>query len=40
MGVYTYLNGSVYDGDWKGEMKDGWGVFTYDTGDRYEGAWV
>lgn len=36
-GKYYYVNGAVYDGEWKSDLKDGSGIFYYASGDYYEG---
>lgn len=35
----TKSDGSVYEGDFRYEKRDGQGVFTYKSGSRYEGDW-
>lgn len=34
---YRYKNNSIYDGEWIGNKKDGYGVMTWEDGARYEG---
>ena len=41
-----YINGDVYNGQWKDDMRNGigiadltLGVCEYSTGNRYEGQW-
>lgn len=36
-GVYTFKNGDVYTGEWKGTHKHGRGVYRFADGDIYEG---
>jgi hypothetical protein len=36
---YTYKNGSVYDGEWRGGMKHGFGIMKWIDGAKYEGEW-
>ena len=38
-GVFTYTNGSYYDGEFLHGVRDGYGLFVWSTGDRYEGGW-
>lgn len=39
-GQYYYLNGDIYDGEWKYDKKHGYGVYTFlDKGSKYEGTW-
>lgn len=39
-GVYKYMNGNVYDGEWKKDKKHGKGKYDYFlTGESYEGDW-
>lgn len=35
----TYSNGDIYDGEFKGLLKDGKGKMLYANGDTYEGEW-
>ena len=40
-GVYLYVNGNRYEGDWANDKKNGKGSYTYfTTGEKYEGQWV
>lgn len=34
-----YPDGSRYEGDWKHDLKQGFGAYSYPNGDIYEGAW-
>lgn len=36
-GVYTYSDGSIYEGEWKCNKKHGHGTFTFANGDQYIG---
>ncbi len=36
----TFEDGSVYDGEWIGENKDGYGIFTWADGSIYEGNYL
>jgi hypothetical protein len=38
-GVCTYVNGRMYEGEWKDDQKSGQGVCTWPSGSRYEGEW-
>jgi MORN repeat len=37
--AYTFSNGTVYHGDWKGNLRDGDGIQLWPDGARYEGTW-
>lgn len=34
-----YPDGSRYEGDWRHDLKHGFGAYYYPNGDIYEGAW-
>lgn len=34
-----YPDGSKYEGDWRHDLKQGFGAYYYPNGDIYEGAW-
>ncbi|MBR3126367.1 MAG: hypothetical protein IKF42_13225, partial [Mogibacterium sp.] len=34
--VYTYNDGGVYEGEWKGSSRHGYGVLKYSNGDVYD----
>jgi len=34
---YTFKSGAIYDGEWKGNMRDGYGEQKWLDGARYEG---
>lgn len=38
-GVCRKKDGSVFEGDFSGDKRDGHGVFAYPSGARYEGGW-
>ena len=38
-GVFTYTNGSYYEGEFEHGVRNGEGTFVWSTGDRYEGGW-
>ena len=39
-GVFTYTNGSSYDGEFEHGVRNGYGIFRWSTGDSYEGGWM
>ncbi len=39
-GKMVYLNGDVYDGHWRGGLREGHGKLKTASGDVYEGEWV
>lgn len=36
----TLPTGAVYEGEWKNEMRDGYGKQEWPDGSRYEGYWL
>lgn len=38
--AYQFKSGAVYDGEWKGSMRDGLGVQTWPDGAKYEGYFL
>ncbi|MBN1250963.1 MAG: caspase family protein [Bacteroidales bacterium] len=38
-GKDTKWYGDKYMGDWKEDLKDGWGTYYFANGDKYEGQW-
>ena len=34
-----YLNGDEYNGDWKEDLRNGFGKMKYNNGKVYEGYW-
>lgn len=36
-GTFFYSNGSKYEGEWKDNLKHGYGVFTFEDGSIYRG---
>jgi radial spoke head protein 1 len=39
-GVYFYVNGDKYEGEWKEHLRHGQGTYTYnETGSKYVGLW-
>ena len=39
-GTFAYLDGSIYDGEWKDGFRHGQGTFTYLDGSIYVGGWM
>jgi hypothetical protein len=37
--VQKYLNGDVYEGEWKNDLRHGKGKFMSKNGDIYEALW-
>jgi len=37
---FPHTDGGVYNGEWKGALKDGFGVYAYPSGAKYEGEWL
>ncbi|KAM3141708.1 hypothetical protein pb186bvf_006313 [Paramecium bursaria] len=37
--IYKYQTGAIYDGEWIGGLRDGYGVMIWADGARYEGYW-
>ena len=40
VGICTYADGSVYEGEWFADKRHGFGVLDYVNGDHFEGGWV
>jgi hypothetical protein len=38
-GVFKFVSGSVYKGDFQNGVRDGYGIETYYNGSKYEGSW-
>ena len=36
---YYYIDGDVYEGDWKDDKAHGYGFYNHTDGARYEGEW-
>ena len=34
-----YKSGAKYEGDWKQNLREGYGTHVYSTADKYEGNW-
>ena len=39
-GLYTFANGKIYEGEFKNDLKEGYGVFKWPDGRIYAGNWV
>lgn len=39
-GTCTYVDGAVYQGEWREDLREGWGAHTFKGGARYEGEWA
>jgi MORN repeat len=37
---FQYRTGAVYEGEWLGQVRDGYGIQTWPDGAKYEGYWV
>jgi hypothetical protein len=38
-GILTFLNGEVYEGNFKDDLKHGKGILKYTSGNFFEGEW-
>ncbi|CAM6005301.1 unnamed protein product [Sphagnum balticum] len=38
-GVFTWLDGRRYEGEYMNDKKEGFGIFTFRDGRVYEGEW-
>jgi len=39
-GIYYYLSGDIYDGEWANDLRDGFGTYKYyKTDEKYVGQW-
>lgn len=36
---FTFKSGAIYDGEWKGNKKDGYGIQVWPDGAKYDGFW-
>jgi hypothetical protein len=36
---HTFKSGAIYEGEWIGNMRDGFGIQTWADGAKYEGEW-
>ena len=39
IGIFIRSDGSVYQGEWKNDLKDGYGEFEWPEGSVYKGTW-
>jgi cyanophycinase len=39
-GIYSYVDGSIYEGQWEDGIKQGKGTWTYPNSDKYVGDWA
>jgi len=39
-GKLSWVDGSLYEGEWKNDMSNGKGRLIHSDGDVYEGEWV
>ena len=39
-GIFTYPDGSRYEGDFQSDMRHGKGTLTYPDGSQLEGQWI
>jgi hypothetical protein len=39
-GVFSWLDGRTYDGEYSDDKKEGNGIFRWPDGRRYEGQWL
>lgn len=37
--MFRFASGAVYDGEWKGSLRDGLGTQVWPDGAKYEGHW-
>ena len=40
IGIFIYVNGKRYEGEWKNDKIDGRGIMFYKNGDKYDGYFV
>ena len=38
-GKFWYVDGDVFDGEWRDDKANGYGVYMYVNGVKYEGYW-
>ena len=38
-GIFTWPNGDTYEGEYKDDIRNGFGIYKYKDGNRYEGEW-
>ena len=39
-GIYNYVNGDIYEGDFKEGKMHGWGYYKFNNGNEYHGQWA
>jgi hypothetical protein len=39
-GVFSWLDGRRYEGDFKNDKKEGQGIFFWPDGKKYDGGWL
>ena len=39
-GVITYADGSIYEGEFKDNLKNGYGSYAYQNGEKYNGEFL
>ena len=37
--TFEYKSGATYEGEWRGEVREGFGIQTWPDGARYQGEW-
>ena len=37
--IFTWLNGRIYEGEYKNDKKDGYGKFEWSDGKKYKRQW-
>jgi hypothetical protein len=40
VGRCLYVDQDVYEGEWRGDMRHGWGRLRWADGGMYQGSWV
>lgn len=38
--AFTSENGTFYDGEWRGYMRDGYGIQIWKDGTKFDGQWL
>ncbi len=36
--MFTFANGNKYDGEFKSDLREGYGIYTFTNGTKYEGG--
>jgi hypothetical protein len=39
IGIYVYVDGVTYEGQYKDDKKTGYGLYFWTDGRKYEGSW-